>query len=206
MAAGPCNADLLRVSSTSACSISATCFRTRTSRLLAFSRRKFACPPPSWVLSRRRQVIPQAPRRSSSTSRHQKRRQSSKTPVSSRIADRIPVLAEEGNVPATPACPTISTSFSRGAFFGELLLVCRLQVRDLRLIRSGIAETRRIVRIAWFIDLVQVELAGVRRHPDVGLVGRLHGESALEVLNDGRIAGRAQQLHARIDAVHIHDE
>src|SRR5437899_9555951 len=73
--------------------------------------------------------------------------------------------------------PTISTSFSRGAFFGELLLVCRLQVRDLRLIRSGIAETRRIVRIAWFIDLVQVELAGVRRHPDVGLVGRLHGES-----------------------------
>src|SRR5207244_3029716 len=31
---GPCNADLLRVSSTSACSISATCSRTRTSRLL----------------------------------------------------------------------------------------------------------------------------------------------------------------------------
>src|SRR5881296_3875436 len=101
MAAAPCNADLLRVSSTSACSISATCFRTRTSRLLAFSRRKFARPPPSWVLYRRRQVIPQAPGRSSSTSRHQKRRQSSKTPVSSRIVDRIPLLAEEGNVPAT---------------------------------------------------------------------------------------------------------
>src|SRR2546426_207715 len=124
MAAGPCNADLLRVSSTSACSISATCFRTRTSRLLAFSR--------------------------------------------------------------------------------ELLLVCRLQVRDLRLVRSEIGETRRIVRIAWFIDLVQVELTGMRRHPDVGLVGRLHGESVLEVLNDGGIAGRAQELHARIDAVHIH--
>src|SRR5207249_10014605 len=40
------------------------------------------------------------------------------------------------------ACPTISTSFSRGAFFGELLLVCRLQVRDLRLVRSEIGETR----------------------------------------------------------------
>src|SRR5437867_9738621 len=109
-------------------------------------------------------------------------------------------------MPATPACPTISNAFSRGAFFGELLLVCRLQVRDLRFVRSEIAEARRIVRIAWFIDLVQVELARMRRHPDVGLIGRLHGESVLEVLNNGRIAGRAQELHASIDAIHIYDE
>src|SRR5437867_12284060 len=231
MAAAPCNADLLRVSSTSACSISAACFRTRTSRLLAFCRRKFARPPPSWVLSRLRQVILQAPGRSWTTSRHLRRRQSSRTLVSSRRADRIGVSARRSvsaglttpsaalsvasqllvDAAATPPLRggelrLISNSFSRGAFFGELLLVCRLQVRDLRSVRSEIAKARRIVRIAWFIDLVQVELARMRRHPDFGLVGRLHGESVLEVLNDGRIAGRAQELHAGIDAVHIYDE
>src|SRR5919108_6354754 len=88
MAAVLCNADWLRVSSTLGCFISATCFRTRTLRLLAFSLEKFARQRLSWVSSPPKRVIPQAPRRFSTTSRHQKAKQSSRKPASIRIADR----------------------------------------------------------------------------------------------------------------------
>src|SRR6266853_3159420 len=49
----------------------------------------------------------------------------------------------------------------RRALLGELLLIGGLIARDLGLIGRDIAEPRRVIGIARFVDLVQVELAGV---------------------------------------------
>ena len=49
-----------------------------------------------------------------------------------------------------------------GLFFGQLLLIGLSIVGDLFLIGGEIAEARRVVRIAGLIDLMQIELAGMR--------------------------------------------
>ena len=93
-----------------------------------------------------------------------------------------------------------------GPFHGQLLVVRLFVSGELRLEGGNIAEARGIVGIARLVDRVQVELARMRRQPDV----RAHALKAVngirEVLHDRRIARRAQELHAVVDARHVGDQ